>query len=61
MCGIAAGHTDDSEMRDALRKERKKMYGYEAAVVMMVGKAMDAKRERILSQERQTRRPRRSK
>ncbi|GEM_PF-6854211 len=38
------------------------MYGYEAAVVMMVGKAMDAdrlitaKRERVLSEERRTRR-----
>lgn len=43
------------------------MYGYEAAVLMMVGKAMDAerlamtKRERILNQELRTRRPRRDK
>lgn len=39
------------------------MYGYEAAVVMMLGKAMDAdrlaaaKRERVLTEERRTRRP----
>ena len=38
------------------------MYGYEAAVVMMVGKAIDAerlataKRERILNEESRTRR-----
>jgi len=54
-------------MKDWIRKEQIKMYGYEAAVVMMVGKAMDAerlaqaKRERVLNQERQTRRPRRTK
>ncbi len=43
------------------------MYGYEAAVLMMVGKAMDteklatAKRERILNEQSRTRRTRRGK
>jgi hypothetical protein len=38
------------------------MFGYEAAVVMMLGKALDAdrlaaaKRERVLSEKRRTRR-----
>lgn len=43
------------------------MYGYEATVLLMVGKVMDAdrlaeaKRERVLNQESRTRRPRRGK
>jgi len=54
-------------MRDAIRKEWLKMYGYEAAVLIMVGKAMDAeklamaKRERVLSEGSRLRRPRRNK
>lgn len=54
-------------MRVWIRKEPITMYGYEASVLSMVGKVMDAdrlaqaKRERILAQERLTRRPRRAK
>jgi hypothetical protein len=53
-------------MRDAIRKERKKMYGYEATVLFMVGKVMDAeklataKRERFLNEQSRTRRPKHS-
>lgn len=43
------------------------MYGYEATLLLMVGKAMDADRlreatrEQVLTQESRTRRPRRGK
>jgi hypothetical protein len=42
------------------------MYGYEATVLFMVGKVMDAeklataKRERVLNEQSRTRRPKRS-
>jgi hypothetical protein len=54
-------------MRDAIRKERKTMYGYEATVLFMVGKAMDADklamatRERTLNEQPRARRTKRSK
>ena len=46
-----------------IKKGQLKMFGYETAMVMMVGKAQDddrlavAKRERMLSEEKRARRP----